>query len=205
MHNELLDLFATRAVLWRIIRILSRRRGKKHPLMLYGGVVYGAIRLAYATYGALAVRRMVDSKPGARSLMRLLMAVQGRPSEITRSWFVSQWDPSLHHLAERAFNRLAGKGRPYLTRKIVLNDQQRLRDRTKKIVDWANAYVAHRGAHPPAPATFRDLRLAINAVMRINNKYAELLIEREAMKPVILEPWESVFYVPWLRGSRRRR
>jgi len=87
---------------------------------------------------------------------------------------------------------------------MVIADQQRLQRDTRNVVDWANAYVAHRGAPLPTSPTYRDLRIAINAVTRVNNKYAVLLNELGAKMPPIPESWESVFEVPWVTRRRRR-
>ncbi|HLJ58978.1 MAG TPA: hypothetical protein VKZ50_04525 [bacterium] len=202
--RELLNLFVTGTVLRRMIQLVGKKRAKTHLLTRYGEVVHSTLRHVHATWGAIAVRRMVDTTRGTRSLMRLLIAIQDRSSEITRVWFVSEWNPDLRDVAEKTFDRIAGRKNPHLTKQTVLDDQRYLRDRTQKIVNWANAYVAHHGTPPPTSPTFRDLRLAINAVVRVNNKYAELLLERKAMMPTILEPWESVFEVPWVAKRRKR-
>ncbi len=157
---------------------------------------------AHAATASLAVRRMVDPGRGMRSLMRLLDSIAKNPADVTRASFVERWPSEFRVVAERRFTRMAGRG-PHLTKKTVLADQAYLRDRTRKIVDYAHAYIAHRGPNPPPAPSFRDLRLATEAVIRVNNKYAQLLGEREAQMPTIIDAWESIFYEPWLTKRRR--
>src|SRR5579864_9272614 len=101
IHRELVELLVTRRMLWRTMQVLTRRRGRNHPLTRYGGFLDDAMRRAFAAYGTLAVRRMVDTRRDARSLMRLLVSIHGHASEITRTWFTSEWDADLRQVAER--------------------------------------------------------------------------------------------------------
>lgn len=199
--TELLDLFVGRTVLWRMIQILGRKGRPPHY-----GVVLGAVQLAYPTYAAIAVRRLVDNRRGTLSVYKLLEQIANHPADLSRALFVSRWDPSQSDVAHRSFERLVGRRESHLTKKMVAADKQRLLDRTAKIVQWAHEHFAHRAAHPTASRpSFRNLRMAIEAVNRISNKYAELLGEHPAMMLVIPEPWETVFYEPLIRGRRRRR
>src|SRR5207244_3066840 len=96
IRKELLHLFVNREVLWRMIRVLGQNR----KLALHSGVVLGALQVAYASYGALTVRRMVDRKKGKISLYRLLGDIAQHPTEISRTWFVLQWRQDIRHVAE---------------------------------------------------------------------------------------------------------
>ncbi|HXX39549.1 MAG TPA: hypothetical protein VEP50_15620 [bacterium] len=109
-------------------------------------------------------------------------------------------------VANRNFNRLVrGKRHAEVPRQMVLDDERHLRDRTQRIVDWTNTYITHHGTNrPPTRLTFRDLRLATAAVIRVANKYAELLNEPKAVMPTILAPWQAIFEVPWIARRRRK-
>ncbi len=201
IRNLLMDLLVNRRVLWRVLRTLGQNR----RLAERGDVVLGALQLAYASYSALMVRQMVDESRNKVSLYGLLREIAERPEEISRRWFVSQWRPDVRNFAEKTFDRLAGRRRRHLTRATVLSDQKKLKDRTAKIVEWTNEHVAHRARRRTTAATFRDLRLATENVIRIANKYGELLHDLKVMMPTILDTWEEVLYEPWARRARRRR
>jgi hypothetical protein len=49
------------------------------------------------------------------------------------------------------------------------------------------------------------LWLATENVIRIANKYGELLHDRKVMMPTILDAWDEVLYEPWARRMQRRR
>ncbi|HXX39548.1 MAG TPA: hypothetical protein VEP50_15615 [bacterium] len=85
VRGELLDLLITRTILGGTIRVLERRRGKCHPIACYGGFVHDSLRRSYATYGAVAVRRMVDTDKGTVSLKRLLISIRDHPGVLTRA------------------------------------------------------------------------------------------------------------------------
>lgn len=196
-----MDLLVNRKVLWRALRTLGRNR----RLAERGNVFLGALQLAYASYGALMLRQMIDEARNKVSLWGLLRETAERPEEISRRWFVSQWRPDVRDFAEKAFDRLAGRRQRHPKRATVLSDQKKLKDRTAKVVEWTNEHVAHRARRRTTVATFRDLRLATETVIRIANKYGELLHDLKVIIPTILEPWEDVLYEPWALRIRRRR
>ncbi len=201
IRHLLMDLLVNRRVLWRALRTLGRNR----RLADHSGVVLGALQLAYASYSVLMVRQMVDEAKNKVSLYGLLRDIAQHPEEISRRWFVSQWRPDVRDFADKTFDRLAGRRRQQLTRAVVLSDQKKLKDRTAKIVDWTNEHVAHRARRRTTVATFRDLRLATENVIRIANKYGELLHDQKVMMPTILDAWEEVLYEPWAKRTQRRR
>ena len=201
IRHLLMDLLVNRRILWQALRTLARNR----RLAEHSGVVLGALQLAYASYSVLMVRQMVDEAKNKVSLFGLLRDIAERPEEISRRWFVSQWRADVRDFAHRMFDRLAGMRRRHLTRATVLSDQRKLKGRTAKIVDWTNEHVAHRARRRTTVATFRDLRLATENVIRIANKYGELLHDRKVMMPTILDAWDEVLYAPWARRMQRRR
>jgi len=150
------------------------------------------------------VRQMVDDGKDALSLVNLLRDIAQHPEEISRRWYVAQWNPDFREVAERRFDALVGKGRRHLTREIVQTDLRRLTVRTARVVSWTNEHVAHRARRPTTAATFRDLRLAIENINRIANRYAALLHDREVVMPVIPEQWRQVTWARRRRGRRLR-
>ncbi len=200
IRRELLDLLVNKRVLWRMVRVLSNNK----RLRGYSGVVVAALEVAYASYAVSVVRRLVDEGKGKVSLYRLLGDIAKYATEVSREWFVADWNPAWRDVAERNFDRLSGRGKRHLTRQRVLADQKRLKNNAARIVNWANEHVAHRAVLRASTATFRDLRLAIQSIVRINNKYAKLLRQEEAVTPMIHEDWQTVFYEPWIRPRRER-
>lgn len=194
----LMELLMNRRILWTLLRDLSGRRSLRY----YAGTIVGAQQMSFAAYNVSMVRQMVDDDKDTLSLLNLLRDIAEHPEEISRRWYVAQWNPDFHEVAERRFDALVGKGRRHLTREIVQTDLRRLTVRTARVVKWTNEHVAHRARRPTTAATFRDLRFAIENINRIANKYAALLHDREVVMPVIQEQWRQV---TWARRRRARR
>jgi len=196
----LMDLLVNRRILWTVLRDLSGRRSLRE----YAGPIVGAQQMSFAAYNVSMVRQMVDDGKDALSLVNLLRDIAQHPEEISRRWYVAQWNPDFREVAERRFDALVGKGRRHLTREIVQTDLRRLTVRTARVVSWTNEHVAHRARRPTTAATFRDLRLAIENINRIANRYAALLHDREVVMPVIPEQWRQVTWARRRRGRRLR-
>jgi len=153
----------------------------------------------------MAVRRLLDPREDVISLVRLLKDILTMPTAISRGWFVSQYDGL--PWADRDFDQFAPNGAPYLDPTIVQGDLNQLLATRRQVGDWINKLIAHRdekialGKTANLPTlTWAELDAAVDLLGETLKRYELLLNQRGLVgtEPVVQEPLEWVFGVPWL-------
>ncbi len=201
-NNEIVGLFHDQHLFRTTMEMIS-----SNPKLPKESVVYEWLISNYAVGAASGVRRQLDLSTDVISLSRLLNEIFNHPREITRTWFVSQYGPLPN--GNRDFNTFtASPGDPYIDPTKVKQDIDALKTEGEVVRVWVNKYVAHRdemialGRVSSAPVLkWEDLIKAIDLLGELLKKH-ELLLNQAGMvkvEPIIPEPWEDVFKVPWLK------
>lgn len=162
----------------------------------------------YATTTAVGVRRQIDRRKDVISLERLLTEIAENPAVLTRSWFERQYvrgkpplqRASYQKMAERDFQRFAGRSAKQISARMVVADRAKLRKTAARLRHYVNKRVAHRARSGyRGPATFADLNAAVDELASLLQKYSLLLNQAGmiSVEPVIQGDWEAVLRVPW--------
>lgn len=91
---------------------------------------------------------------------------------------------------------MAGEG-DYIDPQIPAQDFDDLQTKTKSVRDWVNRSVAHLSTRSRKGPPLNDVHDAIDVVADLFRKYHTLIMGVTVQLGVILEPWPTVFRVPW--------
>jgi hypothetical protein len=86
----------------------------------------------------------------------------------------------------------------YIDPQIPAQDFDDLQTKTKTVRDWVNRSVAHLTPRPRTGPPLDDVHDAIDVVAQLFRKYQTLIGGVNVQLGVIMEPWPSVFRVPWI-------
>jgi hypothetical protein len=156
------------------------------------------VRYAYARSQSMGVRRMADKGADVVSLARLIDRVWRFPWVLTRERFLAmQGGDEGFGLGHGWFESRAGTG-DYIDPRIPARDFEDLQTKTKSVRDWVNKSVAHLAARSRTGPPLNDVHDAIDFVAGLFRKYQTLIGGVNVQLGVIMEPWPSVFRVPWI-------
>src|SRR5205085_126449 len=120
---------------------------------------YGWMGTIYVESALLGVRRLTDRTRRTISFVRLLDAIAGKPTALSRRRFVNLWPPGWRDRAEDQFDRLCSqKGVQHLPRRTITSDREKLSKGAAQLEGFANETVAHLAQRKVRkPPTFREL------------------------------------------------
>lgn len=200
VENELLVHIAHMDdVFWQVQAII-----RENPTIASGGTFQDWIAQCYADSATAGVRRLADQRRNVISLWRVLEGMVSIAQLLTRERFVSLHDAALRADAETSWRDLVGESQT-LPKCLVRAKQSDLKAALEKVSTFADENVAHLGVQPThAETTFHDVRIAIVAAFRLYAWCSRILGARAYSSPVPtnLEPWLSVFRVPWLQPGQ---
>lgn len=176
------------------------------------------VRWNYERSQGIAIRTQVEVRGDVMTLGHLIDRVWRYPTVLSRERYLTlhQDQDWATREANGWFDNLAGRGGEFIDPRIPATDLAFLRDRTKKIKDWVNTFVAHSTAtqvtvdprhivlkaKSPQASTgipsLDEIHEAVDEVAKMFRKYV-LLIRGFAMsREVIMQPWEVVFREAWI-------
>jgi hypothetical protein len=156
-------------------------------------------RVGYSRSQGMAVRRMVDRRPDVVSLTRLIDRVWRYPTVLSRERYLTlQGDDDLAS-ANRSFDALAGGAR-FIDPRIPAKDFEDLEAKTESVRTWVNKSVAHLTAKgkPRESPPLQAVHDGVDAVADLFVKYMSWIRGVHIYTGVIMQPWPSVFRVPWI-------
>jgi hypothetical protein len=163
------------------------------------------VRYSYARSQGMGVRRMADQGGDVVSLARLIDRVWRFPWVLSRERFLGmQGSHEGSGLGHGWFDSRAGTG-DYIDPRIPAEDFDDLQTKTKTVRDWVNRSVAHLAARSRTGPPLQDVHDAIDVVADLFRKYQILIGGVTVQLGVIMEPWPSVFRVPWIPGDDQFR
>jgi hypothetical protein len=162
----------------------------------------------HAQYAHIAIRRLTDWDKRTYSLRRFLIDVRDHCHALTRNSFVAQYPPAMRDIAPEDFDRLVGKHRGHLPRRVVQRDIRKLDRIDSKLGDVTNKIVAHLERNPKITRhpLWRDVHHAIATLEKLCLKYQLLLRTScpSTLVPVNAEEMLENFQAP-LAGRYARR
>jgi hypothetical protein len=205
LHDEILGLYHSRRV-WQTIRTMV----ETNPDVRRSGIAEHRLTQCYSVTELSGVRRQVDKRKDALSLLRSLEHLARKPGMATRAWF----DGELHARPQSApyaatlaskFDAFAGAGKLCVDKSLVQADCDRLRndaDRAKCVVD---NFVAHqadatRPGHLPPTITWGELDKAIDTIGYLYKKYYQLRFPGNLLSnlvPDLPAAWDCLFETAW--------
>ncbi len=159
----------------------------------------------YSDSQMIRIRRQVDTDRRSVSLWRLLDEIARKPSCIDRERHVALWGED-ENGGERSFDRFTAEpGNPFIDRKQVILDQERIRNDATVVTDHVDQRIAHSQAEQPkadASPTYGDIDAAIDTLAAVFRKYVHLLQATDLALDIIVidQTWKKVFTKPWLTG-----
>jgi hypothetical protein len=141
---------------------------------------------------------MADKGADVVSLARLIDHVYRFPWVLSRERFLGmQGSHDGFGLGDSWFESLAGTG-DYIDPQIPAQDFDDLQTKTRSVRDWVNKSVAHLTSRPRTGPPLNDIHDAIDVVATLFRKYQTLIGGVTVQLGVIMEPWPSIFRVPWI-------
>jgi hypothetical protein len=147
---------------------------------------------------------MADRGSDVVSLGKLLDGVWRYPWVLTRERYIAMQGGAPD--AEGWWESLAGTGE-WIDPRIPAQDFQDLQAKTKTVRDWVNTSVAHLTAKTREAdvVTMAKVHDAVDVVADLFAKYLTLIRGVAIAGGVIMEPWPTVFRVPWISDDDRYR
>ncbi len=195
MNESFWDLLSKRATFRRLGDIW-----RANPALHRPSLIFSFINDTYATHLLVTLRRIVDNSGNVVSLRKLIDAVAVHRSLLTRDWYVDKYDGWHKPTANDFFSTFAGEG-DRVSFELVNADARALQDAAKRVVDYANDYVAHQSANPgDANLLTRDVNDAIDNVWSMYRRYHSFIRRADiaAEPPIDLTDW-GVLRIPWIR------
>lgn len=198
IYTDIQELVIRRHIFWEVQKIIRANPRIQKPSSYYTWM--GSV---YAAAASIGVRRQIDNGRHVVSFYRLLLEIQRKPGVLSRKRYVSLYKEPLIEVrvADRHFDRFAGRGKPHVELRMIKKDIADLTAITSKIKDYANERVAHFGKKGPTVVpTYKDLDECIDFLGNLLKKYwalfsAESIID---LLPTWQYDWKEIFREPWI-------
>jgi hypothetical protein len=205
VNVEINDLFLHHHIFWEIQTIIDN----SPRLSATASHFFQWMGMSFVHTSAMVVRRQLDTTSGTVSFIRLLEELRKTPLLITRDYVVehsSFWQA----LSDRAnfgnemFNRMVGIDKNHLERGQIKADEDKLKEKAKLIIDYANQYIAHFSEKPYSSCVpkFYELDDCMNTLETLLQKYYFLIKGIELPKIDIASSfvydWKEIFTFPWI-------
>ena len=175
----------------------------------------------YAASASIRVRQQLDTDRRAISLKRLLQALEGKATEITRAWYVEKCTSRRKarndlqadletQLVRRQFDKWSAPGLDHVDPAIVANDRREIEDKCRSVKTYVDKRVAHRDKLPNSELdlpTWDQLDTAIDTLDQTTCNYVGLLQQgwMRTLTPTWQYEWTGVFEHAWkpVQGGAR--
>jgi hypothetical protein len=218
IKSQIMMIHHRRQVHDEFIDMLNRQG---HP---EAGIFRDNFHFQYIDSQVMAVRRQCDrdKHKGPISLYRLIGQLVEHRGLFTRPWYLNLFaslrppaeldEPEgeagawidvdfLPQLTDDTFNMFADSPKAKtLSRRILMRDHTTLIQTSQKVVDFANAVVAHN-QHPTQPevqVTYNEFHAAIDLLGEMLGRYCQLIAGAGPLfvTPVIQNDWKAPFQQP---------
>lgn len=202
LHKEVVSLFHG----LQLFRFTRDAHTKNPKLKKGDSTLFHWIMKSASVDLIVKVSRLCEENKNTESLVQFLHKLKREDSYLSRAVYTSLYkndSQELKGLADRDFDRLAGKGKNCYPKSKIEADIKRLTksDPCKKITQYRNEYIAHLSKiRNPAP-TYNDLFRAAQVISRITKRYYLLLKASNVMShtPTIQGDWQYPFFIAWMR------
>ncbi len=175
-----------------------------NPKIRTGSAFYEWMGNVYATTAAMGVRRQLDERKDSVSLARLLGDMDSKANILSRGRYIALWgeDSVTQALANRKFDKLAGKGQLHVPRGQLAADLSNLKSKARNIKKYATKLVAHADkSRLKQLPTYRDLNDCLDHIEELTKKCFRLLraVDQRKIVPMWLDDWKEIFHHAWIQ------
>lgn len=206
-RREANELYSSRFMYENIQRMFTSNADLSHA----GSHVLNWLFASFVTHYLISIRREMERGNGYPTLMNFLIELEEHSETVlTRGRYRGLYDGSgLEEIANDHFDEKRG-AMCKLPRTaadadcISSNSVARARDGlvrdTKRIVLYANAFIAHRTAHASIKLTLADLFKGMNRIYDVYAEYDNIITARSRMNkfPVHQYDWAAPFKFAWI-------
>jgi hypothetical protein len=216
IKNDVYELFSSR----RTFRDLADVFRNNTRLQDVGGYLWDWLRVSYASYVVMRIRRETDDQGNTVNLNQLLREIEQRPEVITRSRFFAVLNlPAGSFLVrenEEYFTSewTAGNSRldphnpasDFVDRNRVASDREALQEAVSGVQEVANKQVAHRTRVEVEALRIPEVDQAFDAIEATLKKYNTLFLGSSLVQaePVPQFNTKEVFTFPWIDPETKR-
>jgi hypothetical protein len=200
IHDQVRDLKVSQYVFWEVQDIISKNDNLRKP-----STFYGWMGKMYASSMSASVRRLVDQRRGALSLVRLLEEVKANLSLFSREEYKNRCtNPNVPaDYIEGDYDKLVGKGNRLPDPAAIAKDISSLKEKTeilKKFVDENIAHAKLEERKDQDIPKFQDLDDAIEFVEQLVKRYLHLFrgVGMSTLLPTWTYDWKEIFRYPWI-------
>jgi len=205
LRDQMLDLHHSRRM-WRTVQAMINA----HQDLRSSGIVLYWLTQCYSAFQLIAVRKQTDPDKRSISLWQLLDLLARTPNIASREHFIAELKAEplrarYLHLHAPAFEIFAEPGQPFVSRKIVGADRDRLTADVAKAKAVVNKLVAHhqdvaKFTDALPTITWGELDIAIDTIGELYTKYYSLRYPGQTLSN--LEPdlpigWDRIFETAW--------
>jgi hypothetical protein len=210
IKQDTYELFSSRRTFRDVAAVF---RGNPR-LQEVGGHLWDWMRISYASYVVMRVRRETDEQGNTVNLNQLLAEIEARPEVITRArYFAMLALPPGHFLLEsneRYFTdewtgpssrpSPGNPGADYVDPPRIRDDRDSLQAAVERVKEIGNRQVAHRTRVEVKDLTFPELDATFDAIEKTLKKYYTLLHGATLMQaePAPQFNTHAVFTFPWI-------
>ncbi len=150
----------------------------------------------YISHALIGIRKFDDRDPQSHSMYNLIAEIIIHHDQITKSWFVGQYDPELRQNAEKNYDRDWGSG-PQPDKEKLRDDLCSLVISCSKIREICNKYIAHIDREQPRlGVTYSEIDKAIDVIYGLSERYY-LLLFAESRSSISMPAFTNIFDIPW--------
>jgi hypothetical protein len=197
IYLEIRSLSVNRNIFWEVQNII-----KNNPKIQKPSSFYEFLGSTYVISALMGVRRQIKINKDSISFAKLLKEICATPEILSRDRFVVLYKGSaVEHLANRHFDKFAGKVGSHIDPDLVRLKLKELKIKAWKCEKFADQRIAHfdKRANKNIP-TFKDLDDCIDFLEELI-KMCYLLfraVSLTSILPVYQYDWKAIFREPWL-------
>ena len=215
IKRDIHELFSSR----RTFREIADVFRQNERLQSVGADLWDWMRVCYASYVVMRVRRETDDQGNTINLSQLLREIEARPEVITRRRFFEMLDLDqdsyLVAINEKYFTEEwtsadtrtdpDDPGSDHVHTARVAADRTALRDAVDRVVEVANRQVAHRTRVDVQVLSIPEVDEAFDAIERVLKRYYVLLRGATILRaePTPQFDTHAVFTFPWIDPETR--
>ena len=195
---DVTNLSVSRHIFWEVQNII-----KANAKIQLASSFYEWMGPAYAVFQSVGLRRLVDSRKDTVSFRRLLAEIARQPGVISRERYVALYEDSVirKRIADRAFDKFAGPGKPHIDPGMVRKDHDQLIRKIEGMKDYVDKRVAHFAEREPTRLpTYGDIDDCLDFVEALLKKYLAVLRAEAHLEilPTWQYDWKQIFRYPWI-------
>ena len=190
----------TKDIFWKVQEIIKNNEAIQKP-----SIFYDYLGDTYISYALIGLRRQIKKNNQSISFVRLLEEIVTNPEILSRNYFRSLYSSpvikKLPDLPDIDFDKYCGLSTDYISREMVENDIEKIKNATIKCEEIADKRIAHRDKRGLKNLLrFGDVDECIDLMDKLYCKYHSIFHAEwtDSLKPEYQNDWKAIFYEAWL-------